>query len=229
MNAIVCVHHVRSAQRARKASTNWLSSLPSPTRRSRNSMILSCHYRAHSEPPIVQRCPSWDSPGFRRVPARQASRAVGDHEVVDPLLARPGQPAVPERPYLGRLGHADRQEVRLDQEDRSAWPRARKKVLDRDPSVRDVVKHGARRHEVEVPRRDWPGNDVALRSSRFGISASTSERSRPTAMAVPSGATRRASHSDIVPFPQPTSSVRAPPRCQAAPRSGDASDRAAAT
>ena len=41
---------------------------------------------------------------------------VREIALVDPLLARPGQPAVPERPYLGRLGHADRQEVRLDQE-----------------------------------------------------------------------------------------------------------------
>src|SRR5260370_28672878 len=45
VNAIVCVHHVRSAQRARKASTSWWSSLPSPTRRSRNSMIVSCSGR----------------------------------------------------------------------------------------------------------------------------------------------------------------------------------------
>jgi hypothetical protein len=45
----VYVDRMRSAQRARKTSTGWLPSLPSPTRRSRNSMAVSCQYRAHSD------------------------------------------------------------------------------------------------------------------------------------------------------------------------------------
>jgi hypothetical protein len=76
-------------------------------------MIVSCQYRAHAEPPLY----STVRAGTRRDSiesqlGKPRGRPTTD-EVVDPLLARPGQPAVPERPYLGRLGHTDRQEVQL--------------------------------------------------------------------------------------------------------------------
>jgi hypothetical protein len=68
----------------------------------------------------------------------------------------PGQPARPEPPDLGGLRDADRQEVRLDEQNRAARPRAGHQVRYRGPGVGDMVQHGAGRHQVKTARRHRP-------------------------------------------------------------------------
>jgi hypothetical protein len=99
----------------------------------------------------------------------------GDHrgqpaadEVVNSLLARPGQPAGPERADFRRLGHADRQEIRLDQQDRPARPDTGHQVRHRCLRVAHVVQHRAGRHQVKVSRFDRPGQDVGLAELESG-------------------------------------------------------------
>jgi hypothetical protein len=81
---------------------------------------------------------------------------------VQPLIPRPGEPPVPERPHLERLGDTDRQEIRLDQQDRSPRRQARRQVADRSLGVGDVVQHRARGHEIEIAGIHRALDDVAL-------------------------------------------------------------------
>jgi hypothetical protein len=69
---------------------------------------------------------------------------------------------LPERLDLRRFGDADRQEIRLDQQDRPARPRAGNQVRHRGLGVGDMVQHGAGRQQVKVRGRDRPRADVAL-------------------------------------------------------------------
>jgi len=89
-------------------------------------------------------------------------------EVVDSLLGRPGQPSLPERPDLGRLGNAYRQEIRLDQQDRPARPRAGYEVGHRSVGVGHMVQYGAGRHQIKVGRLDRPREDVGLAQHQPG-------------------------------------------------------------
>ena len=137
------------------------SSLPESTRRGRNSMTVCLQYTAHKEPPLYSAVSAVASTSFS--PSLDSiGRQPAADEVVDSLLARPGQPSLPERPDLRRLGDADRQEIRLDQQDRPARLSAGHEIGHSSLSVGDVVQHGAGRHQIKVSRPDWPRQDVGL-------------------------------------------------------------------
>src|ERR1700727_849570 len=84
----------------------------------------------------------------------QCGRQPASDRVVDSLCARPRRPAIPEAAHIGRLGHADGKEIRLDQQNRAARSSARDDVRDCRVRVRHVMEHRASRHEVEVGRSD---------------------------------------------------------------------------
>ena len=81
----------------------------------------------------------------------------------------------------------------------------------------------------KAPGSTGPAVMSPCRNSSPGECTSTSERSRSNATARPPGATRCASHAEIEPLPQPTSSVWAPGGCQAIRCTAGALDRAIAT
>ena len=134
-----------------------------------------------------------------------------------------------ERAHLGRLGDADREEVRLDQQDPAPWREAGGEVSDRRFDVRDVMQHRPGGHEIEAAWIDRAGDDVALSQLKPGDCTSTSERSRSRATTRPRGPTRSASHAEIEPLPQPTSSAQRPDPRRATRCTGGASGRAVAT
>ena len=152
---MVCVHQDGSAHWARNASISRSSSWPDWISRERSSVTVSRQYSAHGSPPwysAVSRC---RRDVLQAQPGQHGGQLAAD-EVVDALRPRPGQPAVPERPDLSRLGHADRQEVRLDEQDRPARPGAGHQVGQRDRDVPDMVQHGPRGDQVEAARLE-PG------------------------------------------------------------------------
>lgn len=82
-------------------------------------------------------------------PRRQRTTEV----VVDPALARPREPPLPERPDLSRLGDADGQEVGLDQQDRAAYRRLAARFA---IAVSASVTYRAGGHEVKPPGSTGP-------------------------------------------------------------------------
>ena len=112
--------------------------------------------------------------GFRRTvdladaESGQPSRERAAEEVVDALLPGPLQPAIPEPVDLRRLGDADREEVRFDEQDGATRSQARDEVRHRRVDVGDVVENGPRGHQVEGAGVDRAGHDVGLEVVEVG-------------------------------------------------------------
>src|SRR6266480_5078557 len=159
--------------------------------------------------PVVD-CSFCGATDFLETQCRQPRRQGTTDLVIDSTLARPCKPTTPERTHFRRFCDRNRKEIRFNQEDGAAGPHACSEIRDCLFGVGNMVKHRTSSHEVETPRLTGSVMISTLRNSRFGKCTSTSERSRSTAMARPSGATCRASHAEIEPLPQPTSSVLAP-------------------